>query len=366
MKTNAAVLYKPNTPLRVETIDLQPPRAGEILVKIAASGVCHSDWHVISGATHYPTPTVLGHEGSGIVQEIGEGVSRIREGDLVVFNWSPSCGSCFYCLNDRPNLCPTYLESLWAGHLLDGSTRLSKNRKPIYHLSGISCNAQYAVIPEICCVPLPKKIPFEVAALIGCAVTTGIGAAIYTAKIKPGTTVAVFGAGGVGLCIIMGAQLAGAGKVIAVDKTQGKLKLAREFGANHELISGANTNNAIRSLTSGRGADYVFDAVGMPSLQEECLDAVRPGGSLVLAGLAPMDSNTRFPSAVLTRQEKTIVGSYYGSANVHRDFPLFADLYLHGKLDLDRLITKTYSLEEINQAYNDMIDGKLARGLIVF
>src|SRR5574341_1256529 len=366
MKIQAAVFYEPHTPFKIETLDLEPPRAGEPLVKIAAVGVCHSDWHRMTGATKHPRPVVPGHEGAGVVEAVGPGVTRVKVGDHVALNWAPNCGACFYCLNDRPSLCSAYVGPIWAGTMMDETTRLSKNGQPVYHFSALAAFAEYTVVPQECCVPLRKEVPFPVAALIGCAVTTGVGAVLNTAKVRPGSSVAVFGAGGVGLSIIMGAQLAGASRIVAVDRAEAKLDMARSFGATDALTAGPDTNDVIRALTGGRGADYVFEAIGIPAVQEQCLDAARPGGVIVLAGISPMGSATNLPGAIITRQEKTVMGSYYGTANTARDFPLYADLYLKGKLDLGRLISKTYALEQINEAYADMLSGAVARGVIVF
>ncbi|KAA3646188.1 MAG: hypothetical protein DWQ07_08155 [Chloroflexi bacterium] len=206
----------------------------------------------------------------------------------------------------------------------------------------------------------------EVAALIGCAVTTGVGSVLNTAEVKAGSSVVVFGAGGVGLSTILGAQLAGASRIIAVDLNQEKLDLAREFGATHTLMANEDVEEQAQALTEGRGADYVFEAIGIPSVQELAFSVLRPGGSLILTGISPMGSETNLPGAVITRKEITIKGSYYGSANTAREFPMYADLYLNGKLDLDRLISKRYSLDQINAAYDDLIEGKTARGVIVF
>ena len=366
MKIQAAVFYEPGVPFQVETLDLAAPRAGEVLVKVAAVGVCHSDWHLMTGATKHPLPVVPGHEGAGLVAGVGPGVDRVALGDHVALNWAPNCGKCFYCLNDRPSLCAAYVGPLWAGVMLDGSTRLSKDGQPVYHFSALACFAEYCVVPQECCVPFSHDVPLNVAALIGCAVTTGVGAVLNTARVKPGSSVAVFGAGGVGLSIIMGAHLAGASRIIAVDKAPAKLEMARTFGATDALLGGPQVNDAIRGLTGRRGADYVFEAVGIPALQEQCLDAARPGGVIVLAGISPMGSGTNLPGAIITRQEKTIMGTYYGSANTARDFPLYGDLYLRGQLPLDRLVSKTYPLQQINEAYADMLSGETGRGVIVF
>ncbi len=366
MKTRAAVLYEVDTPFEVETVDLEGPQTGEVLVKIAATGVCHSDWHLVTGDTQHPLPVVPGHEGAGVVVEVGEGVTGVKLGDHVALNWAPNCGTCFYCLNDRPNLCSTYVEPIWAGTMMDGTPRLSNNGQPIYHFSALACFAEYTVVPQECCIPLSKEVPFNIAALIGCAVTTGVGAVVNTARVKPGSSVAVFGAGGVGLSIIMGAKLAGATRIIAIDRVEAKCEIARQFGATEVLMIGLGTNDTIRNLTEGRGTDYVFEAIGIPAVQEQCLDAARPGGTIVLAGVSPMGSSTNLPGAIITRQEKTVMGSYYGTANTARDFRLYADLYLKGDLDLDRLVSRTYSLGQINEAYAAMLSGETARGVIVF
>jgi NDMA-dependent alcohol dehydrogenase len=366
MKIQAAVLYEPGVPFSIERLDLEPPRAGEVLIKVAAAGVCHSDWHLMTGATAHALPVVPGHEGSGIVVSIGPGVTRVKPGDHVALNWAPSCGNCFYCLHERPSLCSTYVEPIWAGTMLDGTTRLFQDGKPVYHFSALACFADHAVVPETACVPLDKSIPLPIAALIGCAVTTGVGAVMNTAGVKPGSSVAVYGAGGVGLSIIMGARLAGAMRIIAVDTHEAKGDIAISLGATDFLMAGPHTVDDIRKMTEGRGADYVFEAIGLPSVQEECLSAVRPGGMIILAGVAPMGSGTNLPGAIITRQEKTITGTYYGSANPARDFPLYGELYRHGRLDLDKLITRKYRLDQINEAYADMLGGETARGLIIF
>lgn len=366
MKIKAAVFYQPGQPFTVEELDLAPPQAGEVLVKVAATGVCHSDWHLMTGATQHATPVVPGHEGAGVITAVGPGVTRLKAGDHVALNWAPSCGECFYCLRDRPSLCSTYVGPLWAGTMMDGTTRLSKNGEPVYSFSALACFAEYTVVPQECCVVLPKAVPLTIAALIGCAVTTGVGAVLNTAEVEPGSSVVVYGAGGVGLSVIMAAHLAGAAQIIAIDKSEAKGDIAKAFGTTHFLMPGPDTVPAIKHLTEGRGADYVFEAIGIPAVQEQCLEAVRSGGTIVFVGISPMGSSTNLPGAIIARQEKTITGSYYGSANTARDFPLYANLYLKGKLDLDRLVSKTYPLEQINEAYADMLSGDIARGVIIF
>lgn len=366
MKMQAAVFREGGGAFEVETLDLDAPKAGEVMVKMKAAGVCHSDYHLVTGDLRHHKPVVPGHEGAGEVVEVGKGVTRVKEGDYVALNWAPNCGECFYCLDGRPSLCSTFIPSIWAGTMPDGTARLSKDGEQVFHFSAISCFAEYAVVPQESCVPLSSEIPARVAALIGCAVTTGVGAVRHTADVQPGSSVVVFGAGGVGLSTIMGAILAGASKIIAVDVKDSKLKLAREFGATDMLLASEQVHKEIIELTEGRGADYVFEAIGNTKVQEQALKAVRPGGMLVLEGLSPMGSETNLPGALITRRELTIKGSYYGSGNTAEDFPLYANLYQKGKLDLDRLISKTYALEEINAAYEDLIGGKIARGVIVF
>lgn len=362
----AALLLEAGQPFIIEELTLQEPRAGEVLVKIAASGVCHSDYHVQTGTTRHPMPCVCGHEGAGVVEAVGPNVSRVRVGDHVVLSWAPDCGHCFYCLNGQPNLCETFTAPIWAGTMLDGTPRLSYRGQPVYHYCGLASFAEYAVVPQESCIPIRKDVPLAVASLVGCAVATGVGAALYTAAVRPGESVVIYGAGGIGLNILQGAVLCGASTLIAVDTNQTKMQMARDFGATHALLAGPDALDAIRDLTGGRGADHVFEAVGLPAVQEAAFEAVRPGGTLTLVGLSPMGSGTNLPGAVITRQEKVIRGSYYGSVNAHRDFPLFIDLYMNGQLKLDQMVSHQYALEDINQAYADMLSGEVARGVIVF
>ncbi len=367
LQTRTAVLQAVGAPIVVENLNLLPPRAGELLVKIQAAGVCHSDWHLVSGATQHPLPVALGHEGAGVVVETGAGVTRFQVGDAVCLNWAPACGDCFYCLHASPSLCETYLEPIWAGTLLDGSTRYRRpDGQPVYHYCGLGCFSDYVVVPEQSCVALPGPVPPAVAALIGCAVTTGVGAVLNTAQLRPGSSAAIFGAGGVGMSMVLGARLAGAARILVVDRAPAKAALALRLGATHFVLAGETAVEQIRALTGGRGADYTFEAVGLPEVQELCLAAARPGGTVVLAGLAPMGSSTNLPGAVLTRQEKTVKGSYYGSAHPRRDFPALAAFYREGVLDLDGLVTRTYRLEAINQAYAEMLSGEVVRSVVVF
>jgi NDMA-dependent alcohol dehydrogenase len=367
MKIRAALITAPQQPMQIETLDLDPPRAGEVLVQIKACGVCHSDYHLVTGATKHPLPVVPGHEGAGIVEAVGDGVTHIKPGDHVVLNWAPNCGHCFYCLRGRPNLCDTFVGPIWDGVMLDGTPRLSWNGAPVYHFSALAAFAEYAVVPQETCVVIRNDVLLSVAALVGCAVTTGVGAVLYSAQVQAGDRVAVFGCGGVGLSAIMGAQLAGAQQIIAIDRVPRKLEMATQFGATDVIdASQVDAIDLVRLMTGGRGADVTFEAAGVPQLQADCVEAARPGGKAVLVGLSAMGSSMPLSGAQLVRQEKTVIGSYYGTAHTARDFPFILDLYAAGKLNLDRLISRTYPLAEINEAFDAMLKGEVARGVVIF
>lgn len=363
----AAVFRQAGIPFSVEDLHLEAPKSGEVLVRVKAVGICHSDWHLMTGATSHPVPVVPGHEGAGVIEAVGLGVEGLAVGDHVALNWAPSCGSCFFCAKGRPSLCGTYVEPIWAGTMLDGTTRLTTSAgEPVYHFSALACFAEACVVPHQCCVKLPDSVPFPIAAVIGCAVTTGVGSVLNTAQVEAGSTVAVFGAGGVGLSTVMGARLAGAAKIIAIDPLASRRQAALDMGADYALESGSGALAEVRRLTEGRGADYVFEAAGIPSVQEQCLEAARPGGTIVFSGISPMGSATNLPGSVIVRQEKTIMGSYYGTAHAPRDFVRYADEFAAGRLPLDRLITRSYALDEINGAHADMLSGATARGVIEF
>jgi NDMA-dependent alcohol dehydrogenase len=364
----AAVLRAVNEPLVLEDLELAAPGAGEVGVRLAASGVCHSDWNVVSGATPNPLPVVLGHEGAGVVEALGEGVTTVSEGDHVVLSWLPSCGRCFYCTQGRPILCEWSTPAMLAGTLPDGTSRLTADGgEQVFHYSFLSTFAERCVVPEASCVPIRKDAPLEVAALVGCAVMTGVGAAINRARVEPGSSVAVFGAGGVGLSAVLGSRLAGARTIVAVDPLPFKRGLAQELGATHAVDpANGNVAEAIRGLTDGRGADYAFDTAGAPGLVATAYDAVRPGGTVVAVGIPPADAEARLPGPRLPREEKIVTGSLYGSCRPNLDMPLVLDLYMAGRLDLDRLVTRRYALEEINEAFAAMNAGEVARGVVNF
>jgi len=360
----AAVFREPGVPFSIEELNLAEPRSGEVRVRVKAVGICHSDWHLMTGATKHPVPVVPGHEGAGIVEAVGPDVTGLAPGDHVALNWAPSCGACFYCEKGRPSLCGTYVEPIWAGTMLDGTTRFStSDGDPVFHFSALACFAEACVVPQQCCVKMPTAVPFPIAAVIGCAVTTGVGSVLNTAGVEPGSSVAVYGVGGVGLSTVMGAKMAGATTIIAVDPLPERRQAAIELGAHHAFAAGSPEE--IRAVTQDRGADYVFEAAGIPAVQELCLEVARPGGMVVLSGISPMGSGTNLPGSVIVRQEKTIMGSYYGTAHAPRDFIRYADAYRSGELPLDRLISRTYSLDQINEAYADMLSGATSRGVIV-
>ena len=370
MKVRAAVLERVGGPIEVQELDLQEPREGEVLVRMLATGVCHSDWHLVTGDTSHPHPVVLGHEGAGIVECLGDplpnpppGGRELAPGDLVALNWAPSCGVCFYCTRGRPALCGTYVGPVWAGTMLDGTTRFSRGGSPVYHYSALACFAERIVVPEVCCVKMPPIEP-EIAAVIGCAVTTGVGSVFNTTKVEKGSSVCVIGAGGVGLSTVMGAVVAGAEKIIVCDLLESRRAASQRLART--LALPAADPAAIRDLTEGRGADYVFECVGVPHLQEVAVACARPGGTVVFSGLAPNGTSTNIPGARLVREEKTVMGSYYGTSNPAVDFPKYAQMYLDGALPLDRLVSHRYPLDQINEAYADMLSGVSTRGVVVY
>ncbi len=352
--------------MRIKELELAPPGPAEVLVRMLAAGICRSDWHVCTGDTPHPLPVAVGHEGAGVIESVGRDIAHLAPGMSVILSWAPACKACFYCRLGRPALCEAFTPTIWQGTMPDGRTRYSWHGTPVYHYCGLGCFSEYTVVPAEACIAVAEPLPPAIAAVIGCAAATGVGAVLNTARVETGSSAAVFGAGGIGLSALMALRLAGANPVIAVDTEVRRQPDALALGATHFLAGGAGAAAAIRELTCTRGVDYAFDATGVPSVQEQCLAAVRPGGTAVLAGLAPVGSTTNLPGAVITRQEKTVKGFYYGSCVPERDFARIARLYGSGKLDLDRLLTRTYTLQEVNRAYEDLAGGLLARGAIVF
>jgi NDMA-dependent alcohol dehydrogenase len=363
----AAVLREIDRPLTIEEVELAEPGPGEVTIRIAASGVCHSDWNVITGATPNPLPVVLGHEGAGVVEAVGPGVAAVEEGDHVILSWLPSCGACFYCVQGRGVLCDVAMADMFEGTLPGGTLALSQNGTPLYHYSYLSTFAERCVVPETCCVRIRKDASLDVAALVGCAVMTGLGAAVLRARVEPGSTVVVFGAGGVGLSAILGCKLAGARGIVAADPVAFKRETALGLGATH-AADPANQDVAglLRDLTDGRGADYAFDTAGAPGVVAQAYDAVRRGGTVVSVGIPPVGTTADLPGPSLPREEKVVTGSFYGSCRPHVDMPLVIDLYMEGRLDLDALVSRRYELDQINEAFAAMNAGEVARGVIAF
>jgi S-(hydroxymethyl)glutathione dehydrogenase / alcohol dehydrogenase len=363
----AAVCHELNRPLRVETVSLDAPGPGEVSVRLAASGVCHSDLSALSGLLPVKLPAVLGHEGAGTVEEVGAGVSHLAPGDRVVLSWVTPCGSCFYCRNGQPNLCELGERINRLHRMPDGTTRLRLDGAELQAISALGTFAERAVVPAGAAVRLPEDVPLDRAALIGCAVMTGVGAVVNTARVRPGSQVAVFGAGGVGLNVIQGAVLAGAERVVAVDVNAQKLGLAETFGATHLVdASRGDPVPAVRELTAGRGADYAFEAIGRKDTIEQAYAATRRGGTCVVVGMGSRSESVSLNAFFLPIQEKRLLGCWYGSADVHRDFPRLIALCRAGRLKLDPLVTRTYALDEVNEAFAALADGRNARGLVLF
>ena len=361
----AAVLHRVGGPFQIEEVELLPPEPGEVRVRMGAAGTCHSDWHFVTGDLSRPLPVILGHEGAGIVEEVGTGVTSVQPGQRVIINWAPSCNACFYCRHTNPTLCETFWP--WRnGTMPDGSTRLRLNGEIVRQFSTQSTFAEQAVAPQEALVPFDEDIPMEVAALVGCAVTTGVGAALNTVNVRPGESVAVYGCGGVGLNILQGARLSNAYPVIAVDNDPAKFEIARQFGATHAVEAGDEALGRILELTGGRGVDFAFEAIGLSATQEAAFEAARRGGSVVIVGVSPKGSYTRYAGLDLHRMEKKIFGSLYGSIDPRRQFPVLLDLYRSGQLMLDELISRRFRLEEINEAYDELLKGGFKRGVLVF
>lgn len=366
MKFKAAVLHRPKEALRIETVELGALRPGDVLVRIRASGLCHTDLEVIEGQLAYPMPIVLGHEAAGTVEELGPGVAGLMRGDKVVLSWNPHCGHCFYCEQDQPILCDTYLRLGPQAVQFDGTARLSLAGKSVHHLMYVASFAEYCIVPAHCAVPVPKDIPFDRACLIGCGVMTGVGAATRIAKLSYGANALVIGCGAVGLSAVQGARLAGAARIIAVDLDRRKLELARCLGATDAIdAASADPLAAIRELTQGRGADYVFEAAGSERAFRLSAEASRPGGQIVWLGKVNVNEDVAFRWGALMG-EKRIIRSSYGGARPQRDFPLLAQAYLDGALKLDEIISRRIRLEEINDGFAALKRGDVVRAVVTF
>jgi S-(hydroxymethyl)glutathione dehydrogenase / alcohol dehydrogenase len=371
MRFKAAVLNRVGDPLTVESIELGELGPADVLVRIRASGLCHTDLEVIEGSLAYPLPIVLGHEGAGVVEAVGNDVTHVRPGDHVVCSWNPHCGDCFYCERDLPILCEPFSRNQPRGLLLDGRSRLSRSGAPgesslVHHFSVVSSHAEYCVVPESGAIAVSREIPFDRACLIGCGVMTGVGAATRKVPVQPGASVLVIGCGAVGLNAVQGAKLAGAGLVIAADVSDTKLDRAKRFGA-HARVDGSAPDvlEQLKGMTGGRGPDYVFESAGSQQAFRLAVEAVRPGGHVVFLGKVNVNQEVSFRWGSLMG-EKQIVRSSYGGARPRRDFPWLAQQYLDGKLLLDELITRRIPLEEINSGFDAMRRGDTVREVVVF
>jgi Zn-dependent alcohol dehydrogenase len=363
VKIRAAVLERTGGPLEVCELELASPRPEEVLVRLGASGVCHSDYNTIDGTAETRCPAVIGHEGAGVVEAVGDRVTRVGIGDHVALSWSPACGACTECLRDLPWLCATAWPAMGTGGLMDGTPRLSRDGEPVYHYSFLSTFAEACVVPERSCVPIPADVPFAIAGLVGCAVTTGVGAVWRTAGVRPGDRVAVIGCGGVGLSALMAAVAVGAELVIAVDTAPQKLEAARSFGATDGVLwrGGAEeTAEALRDLAGG-GVDYAIEATGRPEAMLAAFLSTRARGAAVLIGIPREDAVLPLPALSIPRQERRVLGSIYGSSRPDRDFAATLDLYRRGRLPLDRLVTHTLPLDEVNRGFELMRSGDALR-----
>lgn len=362
----AAVLWEPRTRVEILDVELAPPRAGEVLVRIAACGVCASDLHVVDGDLPEPLPIVLGHEASGVVVEAGPGVEHLREGDHVVLALVPSCGECSSCRRGRPTFCELFGQCASDGVLADGTSRLSVDGTTLHHFNSVSSFAEYAVVPESAAVVVRRDVPLQAAALVSCAVVTGFGAVVNTGKVEEGATVAVWGCGGVGLNVVQAARLAGAERIVAVDTRPEKLELARRLGATDAVRAGEGVDASaeVHELLPG-GADYAFEAIGREETINEAWAAVRAGGTVVVLGLMPKGSRlTIDPWGFIN--EKTLRGCFLGTAQIERDIPRLVELVQEGQLELEELVSRRIRLEELPQAFDRLRAGDAVRQLVVF
>jgi S-(hydroxymethyl)glutathione dehydrogenase/alcohol dehydrogenase len=356
MEVKAAVLREFNKPVSIETLELADPKANEVMVKVAAVGFCHSDLHVFYGEIPVPLPIVLGHETAGIVEKVGPGVTKVKPGDHVVCCWMVPCGKCFQCFNGRPNLCEGHFPQFLGGQLLDGTSRLTdKEGKPVGQAFFISGFSTYTVVPEDGALPIRKDFPLEYACSLGCCVPTGWGAVVNVANVKAGTSVAVYGCGGVGLNVIRAASLRHANPIIAVDLEGNREEIAREFGATHFINSSKEDPvPKIMELTGGAGAEYVFEAIGDPGAIIQAYWSLRMGGRLILPGITPAEATTNLPLMLVPLHERAIIGTLYGGIKPQIDIPKLVDLAAEGAFKLDKLVSKKIKLEQINEAAEAM------------
>ena len=368
MKTRAAVAWQAGQPLTIETVDLEGPKAGEVLVEVKATGICHTDWFTLSGEDPEGLfPAILGHEGAGVVLEVGAGVTTLAAGDHVIPLYTPECRQCKFCLSRKTNLCQKIRATQGKGLMPDGTSRFSIGGKPLLHYMGTSTFANHIVVPEIALAKIREDAPFDVVCYIGCGVTTGVGAVLFTAKVEYDANVVVFGLGGIGLNVIQGAKLVGADKIIGVDLNPGREAMARKFGMTHFINPKdvSNVVDAVVQLTDG-GADYSFECIGNPTTMRQALECCHKGwGQSIIIGVAPAGAeiSTRPFQLVTGRQWK---GSAFGGARGRTDVPRIVDWYMDKKIAIDELITHRLKLEDINRGFELMKSGESIRSVVVY
>ena len=365
-KTGKAVLVREHGNVTVEEVAVDSPGPGEVMVKIEACGVCASDAAAVSGKMPLPPPLVLGHEGAGIVEEVGEGVRDLEVGDHVLMSFIPECGTCRFCASGQGQLCDDHAKVYFS--LPDGTTRVKDaSGNPLFIFSGCGCMAEYTTVVRNSVVKIDPDLPLDKVCLVACGVLTGVGAALNTAKVEAGSSCAVFGAGGIGLNVVQGCAIAGAEKIIAVDLEDKKLEMAQAFGATHTVNPNSDGEAPARILEiTGGGADYAFECIGIGSVVLEAFAAIRKGGTAVVVGVAAPTDTAPISPVMLTAQEKHLCGSWFGSGVPRRDYPRLLNLYRSNRLKLDELVTNTYPVADAQQAFDDLKAGLNARGVILF
>ncbi|QBE49795.1 Zn-dependent alcohol dehydrogenase [Leucobacter triazinivorans] len=368
INVKAAVFVGPELPLEIRELQIDSePGPNEVLVRIAASGVCHSDLHALDGEWATPAPLVLGHEGAGVVVAVGSEVDDLEVDDHVILSWTPSCQKCEFCVSGRPVLCQLANETAYQHVFFDGRPRLRDGDQGVKSFLAVGSFGDHAMVPASAAIKIRKDAPLAQAALVGCAVTTGIGAVVNTARVEPGSTVLVVGCGGVGLNVVQGARLAGARQIIVADVSEEKLELGRRFGATHTVNSReVDLVSAVHELTDGRGVDYAFEAIGLPVTIEACYEATSRGGTTVVVGQVADGVKISIDPFVMSDQEKRLIGSNYGSSRQSIDFPRIIDLYLEGRVDLDSMVTARIPLEGVNEAFDEMRSGRGIRTVIEY